>query len=209
MGPREGPCDARGAQRFLLGCTFSFPLWMSRTMLLRISQSPQMPERWKHTLVTFYSSLVAEQSCSRNDARLRTPYLADARTSSTATASFNPLVPPWHCREHQCRSNDLGDVQFGQISTRALFQGRKRTVSSLAEKRSLLGSAASPSQRRPCSETRGSPEGLTRSLQCPQGQPGGSCADQALIPSCCARVGVFTTSFRSFVCIKSSLISSE
>lgn len=44
---------------------------------------------------------------------------------------------------------------------------------------------------------------------CQWGKPAGSCANRALIPSCCVQAGVFTTSFRSLVCIKSSLISSE
>lgn len=41
------------------------------------------------------------------------------------------------------------------------------------------------------------------------GEHAGSRVNLALIPSCCVQAGVFTTSFRSLVCIKSSLISSE
>lgn len=67
-----------GTQRCLLGWVFTFQFWIGRTTLLRVFQSLRTPERWKHTHVTFYSSLTADRSCSRNAARLRTPYLADA-----------------------------------------------------------------------------------------------------------------------------------
>lgn len=55
----------------------------------------------------------------------------------------------------------------------------------------------------------GPSEGLALTLGGPGTSPAGSRPNQALTPSCCVQAGAFATSFRSFVCIKSSLISSE
>lgn len=47
-----------------------------------------------------YRSLMADRSCSQDDAR-RTPSLAEAHTRSRATAFVNPPVPHCHRQERQ------------------------------------------------------------------------------------------------------------
>lgn len=116
-GPGEKQCTSAGHTETPGGLASAFRFWMSGTPLSGILQSLWMLERWKHTHATSYSSLMADRSCSHNDARLCAPYLTDAHTRSTATAPFNPPVPQWHRHEHQCHSDDLGDVRCSQIST--------------------------------------------------------------------------------------------
>lgn len=145
----------RGARSFLLGWSFSFQLWISRTTLLPISQSLRMPERWKHTHVTFYSSLMADWSCSHNDARLRTPYLADACTSSRATAPLTLPRPSDTARSVNATQMTLEMHKLTKLA-HVLLQGsvgRNRIVLGLAEKQRPRGSAARPRQRTPFSET--------------------------------------------------------
>lgn len=46
---------------------------------------------------------VADRRCSRDDARLCTPPLADADTRRRAMAFFYPPMPQCHCQERQCQ----------------------------------------------------------------------------------------------------------
>lgn len=69
------------------------PFWISRATLLCRIQSPRMPERWKHTHMTFYSSLMADRSCSHEGARLHTPSWADAAREAQPQPSLTLPCP--------------------------------------------------------------------------------------------------------------------
>lgn len=150
-----------------------------------------------------YRSLTAARSCSQDDARPHTLLgraLHEKQSDSLCQSSRAPLPPPG-----ASTPNDLRHVQFGQISTCPVLGFRERIVLNIAGKWNPLESAARPSPRRPFLKFRA----CQRDLHWPWGWPACSRPNQAQIPSCCVQTGVFTTSFRSLVCIKSSLISSE
>lgn len=106
-GLGDDPARAWGTRRFWSGWVFTSQFWISRTTSLLTSESLRMPGRRKHPRVTFYGLLMVVRSCSHNDARLRSPYLPDAHTGSTATDSFNPPAPRWHRQGRPCRSVTL------------------------------------------------------------------------------------------------------
>lgn len=137
-----------GTQRCLLGWVFTFQFWIGRTTLLRVFQSLRTPERWKHTHVTFYSSLTADRSCSRNAARLRTPYLADACREAQ---QHTPLTLP--CPSDTAKSVNAAPMtlEMYRLAKGAhllcLVLGGKRGLCAGVQKNgSLLGSVARPKQ---------------------------------------------------------------
>lgn len=149
---------------------------------------------------------MAGRSCSHDVASLCTPYLADAYGGEHSKAPLtlpcpNDTTKGDAAAQMTLETGDLARLACVLHTVWACTQGWQKEggiwVSSQTTARETLFPKLKALQR-------GGPDPARQ-----WGERAGSRANLALIPSCCVQAGVFTTSFRSLVCIKSSLISSE
>lgn len=99
--------------------------------------------------MTFYSSLTADRSCSHNDARLRTPYLADAYMRSTTKASFNPPGPSDTAKSVNAAQMTLEMYNLAKLAhVLCTVSGERRTAFRCAEKREASGGGGVNSQNK-------------------------------------------------------------
>lgn len=123
---------------------------------------------------------------------------------------LTPHVPQCHRQGCQRLSNDPGGVRFGRVSTCPVHGlVEKKDSTRLAEEWGPVGSAARKSHRRSLPKLKAPPRSCSGPRSVCSTNPQAFIQTRHSSQVVVLGLGVFTTSFRSLVCIKSSLISSE